>query len=97
MTDIRGRDFHTFGVERATPTSKSTTPMHVSASPGWQRTVCWTKIVRCQLAREIFRHKKAFHRPERALCWSGRPLVGLKGPSFGLIGTCDDLKRPCLA
>ena len=34
------------------------TPMHASAAPTLARTICWSKMIRCQLAREIFRPKR---------------------------------------
>ena len=33
VAGARGGDLYTFGVARATPTSKSATPMHASATP----------------------------------------------------------------
>ena len=84
---LRGGDLYTFGIARATPTSKRTAAMHASAPPAWERTMCWTKMFRCELTWEIFRPTRAFRRPEReglllvreALCRPERPFVGLQG------------------
>ena len=105
---FRGGDLYTFGAVCATATSKSATRMHASATPTWKRTICWTKMIHCHFAREIFRHNKAFHRPERDLCWSGRPFVGRREFLLGLKwsswskralhwpnGHCAGLKNSC--
>ena len=68
------------GLHVRPPLKKRSTQAHASANPTWEKTICWTKMIRCLLPKEIFRHKKAFRRPERALCWCGRHFVGLRGP-----------------
>ena len=48
---------------------KSAALMHANATPTWEGTICWTKMVRCQLAREIFLPL--------------RPSIGLTGSYVG--------------
>ena len=79
----RSGDLYTLGVARATPTSKSATPVHASAASTWERAICRPNRVHCHLTRSIFRSKRVFCRPERVLCWFGRPLFRLRGPFVG--------------
>ena len=76
----RGGDLYTFGVARATPTSKSATPMHASATPTLERTICWSTMIRYQLAREIFRPKRHSIGLRELCVGSSGPLSAWEGP-----------------
>ena len=93
-----GADIHipTFGVAGAIPTSRSANPMHATATPTCKRTVCWTEMVRYQLASEILRPKKDFNLPQMALRWDERPFIGLRGPFMGVKGPSFRSKKRIL-
>ena len=79
----RGGGLYTFGVARATPTSKSATPMHASATPTLERTIYRSTMIRYQLAEENF--------------WPKRHSIGLRGPCVGSSGPLSAWKGPLSA
>ena len=70
---IRGGDLCHFGVARATPTSKSTTPIHASATPTWEKAIFGLIVSAVNLQEQSF-----YLKVERLL----------KGTSVGLRGAC---------